>query len=132
MNTVKFTYLRDVATGRVITLARRWANEAHTVMEYGTAVCNPKDHFNKARGRTIATGRLEKNSWNVKVGDQRSAEEAVVEHLLSLTEASETRLTMSKWLYARACRRLDRQRRLSSCNASLVPPATLTNECTTK
>ena len=29
--------------------------------EYAIARCNPKDNFNKALGRTIASGRLESN-----------------------------------------------------------------------
>jgi len=56
---VKFTYVRDFGEeGRVLTIARKWTGDENNI-SYAMAICNPKDKFQKERGRLIATGRLQ-------------------------------------------------------------------------
>lgn len=65
--TVKYAYLRDPQNPeRVLTIARRWGKNGNKV-HYAYAICRPDaDQFNKAMGRTIASGRLQSNPTKVK------------------------------------------------------------------
>lgn len=109
-NEVRFFYMRDPENpDRLVTTARRWANEERTVIEVAFAVNNPTsgwrreyyhdpvwiegDKPSKPRGRQIATGRLMKHPFVVELGGRRQLT-AICEMLQSrpepiLTESGE-------------------------------------------
>jgi len=70
MNKQKIIHVRDEKRGAITFMT---SIEEFNELHIGVAFCSPKDSFNKAKGRLIAAGRLEKNAQITKfTGDSYS------------------------------------------------------------
>jgi hypothetical protein len=91
---IRFLYLRDTRTDRVVTVARR-LNAERTAVIFSFSVNRPTvrdrnrvtsvkggDNFNKAMGRHIASARLEQGkSYEVELNDDTRPIEAILEFM---------------------------------------------------
>lgn len=80
---IRVFYIRDVSKFPVACVATRVIDERPGVrtpeIEFSLAIHNPKDTFDKVRGREIAIGRLMKHKIQGYVGKEQGASKKILE-----------------------------------------------------
>lgn len=80
---IRVFYIRDASKFPVACVATRVIDERPGVktpeIEFALAIHNPKDTFDKVRGREIAVGRLEKHKIQGYVGKEAGASKRILE-----------------------------------------------------
>lgn len=86
--TVKFLYLRDTNSKRVVTVARKVSFEKGLIT-YAYSVSNPLDMFKKELGRRISLGRLEAHPTVVpfNASNKERPVELVIKDMLSRADS---------------------------------------------
>jgi len=86
--TVKFLYLRDPNSKRVVTVARKVSFDKG-IITYGYSVSNPLDVFKKELGRRISVGRMEAHPWVVPFNQNNKERpvELVMKDMLSRADS---------------------------------------------
>jgi hypothetical protein len=86
--TVKFLYLRDTHSKRVVTVARKVSFDTGLIT-YAYSVSNPLDMFKKELGRKISTGRLEAHPTVIpfNMNNKERPVELVIKDMLSRADS---------------------------------------------